>query len=237
VDPPIRFETDPGLQAQVDWAHCGRWLVGEELTELHALVLVLGFSRMMSVRFATDTTRATTLELLVQLLDDVGGCPGEVLTDRDPAFVVGETPGHRPVFAPEWIDLASVLGLAPKACRPYRAQTKGKVERMIRELKEDFLRWLTGQVLPHLPVLSDYDDLVGRWCRETVAARRHRTTGRIVLEAWAEERQSLRPIPRRLLAERAGTDAQGAVIDLAAARHVGAVVEDRELADYEAVIP
>jgi transposase len=237
IDPPIRFETDPGLQAQVDWAHCGRWLLGGELIELYALVLVLGFSRMMAVRFATDTTRATTLDLLVRLIDDVGGCTGEVLTDRDPAFVVGETPGHRPVFAPEWIDLASVLGLAPKACRPYRAQTKGKVERMIRELKEDFLRWLTGQPLPAKPAIADYDHLVGRWCREVVATRRHRTTGRIVLEAWAEERQSLRPIPRRLLAERAGGTAHAAVIDLAAARHAGEVVEGRSLADYEAVIP
>ncbi len=237
IDPPLRFETDPGLQAQVDWAHCGRWLVGEKLQELYALVLVLGFSRMMAVRFATDTTRATTLALLVHLLDDVGGCPGEVLTDRDPAFVVGETPGRRPVFAPEWIDLAAALGLSPKACRPYRAQTKGKVERMIRELKEDFLRWLTGHPLPHRPAIADYDDLVGRWCRQVVAARRHRTTGRIVLEAWAEERQSLRPIPRRLLAEHAGTHVRAAVIDLAAARRAGEVVEDRELADYEAVIP
>jgi hypothetical protein len=64
---------------------------------------------------------------------------------------VGQTPGHRPVFAPEWVDLSGLLGLTPKACRPYRAKTKGKVERVIRELKEDFLRWLTGQVLPCRP--------------------------------------------------------------------------------------
>jgi hypothetical protein len=41
VDPPLRFETGPGLQTQGDWAHCGRWLLGEGLVELYALVVVL----------------------------------------------------------------------------------------------------------------------------------------------------------------------------------------------------
>jgi transposase len=54
VDPPLRFETGPGLQAQGDWAHCGPWLLGEGLVELHALVVVLGCSRMVAVRFATE---------------------------------------------------------------------------------------------------------------------------------------------------------------------------------------
>jgi transposase len=233
VDPPLRFETDPVVQAQGDWAHCGRWLLGGELLELHALVAVLGYSRMVAVRFATDTTRATTLELLPRVLDDLGGVTGEVLTDRDPAFVIGQTPGRRPVFAPQWVDLAAVLGLTPKACRPYRAQTKGKVERVIRELKEDFLRWLTGQPLPPRPGLADYDGLVLRWCREVVAARRHRTTGRIVAEAWAEERQHLRTIPRRLVAARSGTTSAAPVIDLAAARRAGDEVQARSLSEYE----
>ena len=48
---------------------------------------------------------------------------------------------------------------------------------LIRELKEDFLRWLTGQVLPSRPAVADYDRLVRTWCEEVVATRRHRTTG------------------------------------------------------------
>ena len=100
------------------------------------------------MRFATDTTRATTLGLLVELLAMLGGAPTEVLSDRDPALVIRATPDGRAVFVPEWLDLAGVLGITPKACRPYRAQTKGKVERVIRELKQDFLAWLTGQALP-----------------------------------------------------------------------------------------
>ena len=236
VDPVIRFETAPGEQAQGDWAHCGRWLVGEDLVELHAWVMVLGFSRMVAVRFATGTTRPTTLSLVLGCLADLGGAPEEILTDRDPAVVIGESPKRRPVFAPEWIDLCSTLGVRPRACRPYRAKTKGKVERVIRELKEDFLRWLTGQVLPSRPSVADYDRLVRSWCEEVVATRRHRTTGRVVLEAWAEERQLLRPVPERLVASAQGQDVSAPVIDLVAIRGAGAVVESPVLADYEAVL-
>jgi transposase len=239
LDPVVRFETGPGVQVQVDWTDCGRWLVGSELRKLHALVEILGFSRMVAVRFATDTTRPTTLRLLVAALGDLGGAPAEVLSDRDPALVIGETPAHRAVFAPEWSDLATTLGTKPRACRAHRAQTKGKVERAIREVKEDFLRWLTGQVLPTHPSLADYDRLARQWALEVVATRRHRTTGRVIGEAWAEERSLLREIPERIISGLSGerVDAPARVIDLSALRASGDVVERRALDDYEVVIP
>ncbi len=231
LDPPLRFETDPGLQVQADWADCRDWLLGDQLVRLHAFVAVLGYSRMVAVRFATDTTRPTTLRLLTACLDDLGGAPGEVLTDRDPAFVIGSTPSGHAGFAPEWIDLAATIAVAPKACKPYRAKTKGKVERMIRELKEDFLPWLTGQLLPVRPCMADYDELVLRWCTEVVGTRRHRTTKRVVAEAWAEERGLLRPIPERILASLAGDSGGGITPVLpqpssVADRHLMAVSED-----------
>lgn len=239
TDPTVRFETGPGIQVQVDWTECGRWLVGTELRKLHALVEILGYSRMVAVRFATDTTRPTTLRLLVAALEDLGGAPAEVLSDRDPALVIGETPAHRPVFAPEWSDLAATIGTRPRACRAHRAQTKGKVERAIREVKEDFLRWLTGQVLPARPTLADYDRLARRWALEVVATRRHRTTGRVVGEAWEQERGLLREIPARIVSSLQGerTEVPARVIDLSALRALGDVVAERALVDYEAVIP
>jgi transposase len=237
ADPEARFETDPGVQVQADWADCGQWLVGEQLCTLHALVAVLGFSWMVAVRFATDTTRLTTLRLLTQCLVDLGGAPIEVLSDRDPALVIGSTPSGRAVFAPGWVDLAEVLGVRPRACRPYRAKTKGKVERVIRELKEDFLAWATGQPMPPSPMLADYDRLAAQWCTQVVAARRHRTTGRVVSEAWSQERQLLGQIPDRVLASRRGGGIQepARLIDLRALRNVGDVVEAPSLADYEVV--
>ena len=52
------------------------------------------------------------------------------------------------------------------------------MERVIREVKEDFLAWLTGQVFPERPTLAWHDAMARRWTTEIVAARRHRTTGR-----------------------------------------------------------
>jgi hypothetical protein len=72
---------------------------------------------------------------------------------------------------------------------------------MIRETKESFAAWLSGQVLPIYPTLADYDALGQSWIEEIVLKRRHRTTKRVVGEAWQEERRLLRPIPERILAQ------------------------------------
>ena len=157
------------------------------------------------------------------------------LTDRDPAFCVGQTSDGRAILALEWVDLCSVLGLVPKACRPYRAQTKGKVERMVRELKEGFLPWLTGQVMPQQPTLADYDRFAQRWVEEVVCRRRHRTTGKVVEEAWEEERGLLRPVPARILA---GMETPSLTVLSTKGldpeqRRVGERVEVRDLAVYE----
>jgi transposase len=232
-EPMIRFETGPGIQTQADWALLGRWPVGETVVELNALVAILGYSRAPAIRFATDRTRATTLDRLVACLDDLGGVTREVLTDRDSAFCIGATSDGRAILAPEWVDLAGVLGLVPKACRPYRAQTKGKVERLVREVKESLLPRRSGQVLPRDPTLADYDALARRWIQEVVLGRRHRTTGRVIGEAWAEEQASLAPLPARVQAQVAGQTAAGSVrvIDLEQHRR-GEHVQVRDLAEY-----
>jgi len=237
--PEIRFETDPGLQTQADWALVGAWPLGDELVELSTMVAILGYSRAPAIRFATDRTRPTTFERLARCLDDLGGVTREVLTDRDPAFCIGADGAGRAILAPEWVDVSQVLGVVPKACRPYRAQTKGKVERMVRELKESLLPWLSGQVLPHRPTLADYDALARCWIEEVVLVRRHRTTGRIVGEAWADERPRLDPIPPRILAglpvAPALAVAPAVVIDLEQRRR-GEHVQVRDLAEYEVAL-
>jgi transposase len=238
-DPEIRFETDPGLQTQADWALIGAWPLGDELVELNAMVAILGCSRAPAIRFATDRTRPTTLARLARCVDDLGGVTREVLTDRDPAFCIGADGAGRAILAPEWVECSQLLGVVPKACRPYRAQTKGKVERMVRELKESLLPWLSGQVLPPRPLLADYDALARRWIEEVVLVRRHRTTGRIVGEAWADERPWLEPIPPRVLAGLAAgpgaVTASVVVIDLEQRRR-GEQVQVRDLAEYEAAL-
>jgi transposase len=210
------------------------------MVELHAMVTILGCSRAPAIRFATDCTGGTSLERLVRCLDDLGGVTREVLTDRDPAFCIGATSDGRAILAPEWVDLSRLLGLVPKACRPYRAQTQGKVERMVRELKESLLPWLSGQVLPRTPTLAAYDELARRWITEVVLPRRHRTTQQIVGDAWAAERPLLTPIRPALLTGLTGqappaTLRPTPVIALEQRRR-GEQVQARSLAEYEVAL-
>jgi len=108
---------------------------------------------------------------------------------------------------------------------------------MVRELKESFVPWLSGKVLPANPSLDDYDALARQWVEEVVLARRHRTTGRVVGEAWGDERSRLRAIPARVLVrlDRPVTVSLAEnVIDLRQ-RADGEHVEVRDLAEYEVV--
>jgi hypothetical protein len=115
------------------------------------------------------------------------------------------------------------------------------VERIIREVKEDFLAWLTGQVFPERPTLAWYDEQARRWALTVVAERRHRTTKQIVGEAWETERGLLTPVSRRLLAR---IDGQQTLVPLPrpvsrpqTAAAVGDAVEVRPLAVYAELVP
>ena len=116
------------------------------------------------------------------------------------------------------------------------AFAKGKVERVIREVKEDFLAWLTGQVLPVHPTLAWYDAAARRWVTEVHAARRHRTTERVIEEAWADERPLLLPVSGRLIARIEGHDTLVPLPAPVGARQtaaaLGTTVEARPLAAY-----
>ncbi|MGH7417960.1 MAG: DDE-type integrase/transposase/recombinase, partial [Candidatus Rokuibacteriota bacterium] len=113
------------VQTQGDWTDCGTWPLGDGTAELHAWVAILGFSRMLAIRFATDQTRRTTLRAIVRCADDLGGATAEYLTDRDTALMNGARSDGSPIYAPEWVDTAASLGTRQRACRPYRAKTKG----------------------------------------------------------------------------------------------------------------
>ena len=110
---------------------------------------------------------------------------------------------------------------------------------MVRELKESLLPWLSGHVLPQHPTLTDYDGLARRWIQEVVLIRRHRTTQRIVGEAWAEERLLLAPVPAHLVGRLAMAPllapTRPRIIDLEQRRQ-GEHVQVRDLAESAAMV-
>ena len=187
----VRFETLPGEQAQVDFAQF-RVSFTEEPDAVHIVWLfsiVLGYSRLIWGHFAHHQTMQTVLACHKAAFEAFGGVPRQILYDRMKTAVIGEDADGQVVYNRTLGDLAHHYGFLPKACRPYRPETKGKVERPFRYIREDFF---LGGVFRNL---GDLNLQFKGWLGDVANPRLHATTGRIVNEAFAEEKPTLLPLP------------------------------------------
>lgn len=179
--PVVRFETPPGHQAQVDFAECALpW--GKRF----ALLVVLGYSRLLWLRFYPRQDMRTLFLGLEEAFGFFGGVPREALFDQMKAVITADLRllGKGLVVNEEFLRFANHWGLRARACRPYRAQTKGKVERPIRYVRANFLY---GRVF-----ISDahLDEERLRWL-ERANARVHATTKEVPRERFEREERSL----------------------------------------------
>lgn len=194
AEPVIRFETEPGEQMQVDWAVIRR---GDN--RLSVFVATLGWSRATYVEFVTDERVETLIEAHENAFLAFGGTPRQVLYDNMRTVVL-ERHGYgrgRHRFHPGFLDFARHCGFHLRLCAPYRAQTKGKVERFIRYLRHSFYVPLASRLAQEgLIVDRETANLaVGRWLREVANKRVHGTTGEIPADRLAIERVQLQPVP------------------------------------------
>ena len=187
----VRFETAPGVQAQVDFAQFQVVFTDEPTIPriVWLFSLVLGYSRLIWARFVLHQDLATVLRCHAAAFEALGGVPHEVLYDRMKTVVTGEADSGGIIYNRALIDLARHFGFHPKACRPYRAKTKGKVERPFRYIREDFF------LARSFRDLEDLNQQLQRWLATVANPRVHATTGRVVMEAFAEEHSFLRPLP------------------------------------------
>jgi transposase len=194
AEPVIRFETGPGEQMQVDWA-----VIRRGGNRLSVFVATLGWSRAAYVEFVTDERVETLIEAHENAFLAFGGIPREVLYDNMRTVVL-ERHGYgrgRHRFHPGFLDFARHCGFRPRLCAPYRAQTKGKVERFIRYLRHSFYVPLASRLAQEGLIVDRETANVAakRWLREVANARVHGTTGEIPAERLAIERIQLQPIP------------------------------------------
>jgi len=192
--PPVfehRFETPPGRQAQVDFAYFQTKFTSEpeQVRVVWLFSMVLGHSRALFARFAFRQTLDTVVRSHMAAFDTFGGVPEEVLYDRMKTAVIGEDEEGRAVFNNTLLDRAGHYGFVPKACKPYRAKTKGKVERPYRYVRQDFFLGRTFRDL------NDMNRQLADWLNTVANVRVHGTTNRVVSEALAEERPALHPLP------------------------------------------
>jgi transposase len=187
----VRFETAPGEQGQVDFAHFEVVFADEPTTPriVWLFSMVLGYSRLIWARFVVHQDLATVLRCHVAAFEALGGAPRELLYDRMKTAVTGDGDEGGIVYNRALIDLARHYGFHPKACQAYRAKTKGKVERPFRYIRQDFF------LARSFRNLEDLNDQLRRWLAEVANPRTHAGTRRVVNEAFAEERPHLRPLP------------------------------------------
>ena len=139
----IRFETEPARQAQVDWKEFGKQIVDGVETKLYAFVMVLGYSRKVFVRFTTRMDQATLLACHALAFEYFGGVPHEILYDNmRTAFTWDEEGVFKPAL--RLLALAIHYGFSPKRCCVRRPETKGKVERTIGYLGNNFWPRMDG---------------------------------------------------------------------------------------------
>jgi transposase len=193
-EPVVRFETAPGEQMQADFTHVRR---GRD--RLMAFVATLGYSRATYVRFTTDETAPTLCACLREALIYFGGVPRHILFDNASTIVVerdaygdGHHRWHRNLLA-----LSEDYGFGLRLCRPYRAKTKGKVERFNGYLKGSFLVPLAA-TLKQAGLKLDADSAnahIGRWLTQVANARVHATTEARPDHRLVVERGALLPLP------------------------------------------
>ncbi|MBV9251792.1 MAG: IS21 family transposase [Acetobacteraceae bacterium] len=192
--PVVRFETEPGQQMQADWA-----TVGRGADRLSVFIATLGWSRVAHVEFCDDERVETLIRCHENAFLAFGGVPQEVLFDNVKTVVLERNTYGRGVhrFHAGFLDYAKHAGFLPRLCQPYRAQTKGKVERFIGYLKGSF--WVPFVAsMRQLGLTADKhaaNAAVGRWLREVANARVHATTEEIPAERLVIERARLQAVP------------------------------------------
>lgn len=191
-DPVVRFETDPGKQMQVDWIEFKR-------DRLSAFVATLGHCRASYVEYVTDERIETLVACHMRAFEFFGGVPKEVLYDNVKTVVLTRDaygPGlHR--FHPTLWDVARHYGFQPRLCRPYRAKTKGKVERFNSYLRHCFHVPLVTRLRQADLRLDQQTAQVEalRWLRDVANARVHASTGLVPAAELERERDALGKLP------------------------------------------
>ena len=187
-EPVVRFETPPAHQGQVDFADF-RLPWGKR----YAFLVVLGYSRVLWLQFFTRQTMPHVFEGLEAAFSFFGGVPHELLFDQMKAVITKDerAAGGRVTENAEFLRFAHHWDFRVRACRPYRAQTKGKVERPVSYVRSSFFygRTFTSD--------EDLNHQSRHWLDHVANVRTHGTLKERPVDRFERERDLLRPLASR----------------------------------------
>lgn len=183
----VRYETVPGRQAQVDWAEeIGEFYVDGRKRPLYAFLIILSYSRKRYIEFTMDMTQETLMKCHMNAFSYFQGIPQQLLYDNMRTVVTKHSVSQIR-FNKRFEDFLAYYGVVPKACKPYRPQTKGKIEKAVAYLKSNFLKRRLPDTLEEL----NYE--VRKWLDEIVHEKINQTTQQSPNDRFGEERTLLLP--------------------------------------------
>jgi transposase len=181
----VRMEPLAGERFEVDWGHFGALDYSGDARKLYAFALVDAHSRMFYVEFTHSQSFGTFVRCHVHAFTALGGVAREVVYDNL-ATAVAEHDGRLIRFLPRFLGFARDHGFYPRACNPASGWEKGKVERAIGYLRQNFwpLREFTD--------LHDVNRQVRQWLSEVANQRLHRETRERPMDRF--QAQTLKPL-------------------------------------------
>lgn len=234
-EPLVRFETAAGQQAQLDFADF-QFPWGKR----YALLVVLGYSRLLWVKFYSRKTMQVVTAGLEEAFAYFGGVPFEILFDQMKGVILDDArgePNGKLLENPEFLRFAAHWSFRIRACRPYRAKTKGKIERPVGYVRGNFVygRDFLGD--------ADLADQCQRWLDETANVRVHGTTREVPRVRFErDERAVLQPLASRpycslvLPPERPARASRPRRVALGVSAHPRVDVERRALHAYDTYV-
>jgi transposase len=185
----LRLKSLPGEQVQVDWAHFGTITIGRAVRPLMGFVMVLSYSRKTFLRFYLNQRVPSFLAGYEAAFNYFGGVPRVVLSDNLKA-AVQERQGNAILFNPMLLAFAKHYRFEPRPAAPYRGNEKGRVERNIRYIRDNFFAART---------YTDLDDLNAQalaWCEGSASMRPWpEDRSQSVDAAFKEEQSKLLKLP------------------------------------------
>jgi transposase len=182
----VRMEPAAGERFEIDWAHFGSLVYNGAPRKLYAFALVECHSRKLYLEFTHSQTFETFVRCHIHAFDAMGGVARELWYDNL-ATVVAEHESNLVRFNPRFLAFAREYDFIPRACHVAAAWEKGKIERAIGYIRQNF--W----PLRHFTDLPDVNSQAHHWLETVANRRRHRETGEIPDERFRPE--CLRSLP------------------------------------------
>lgn len=192
----IRFETNPGLQGQVDWKESMRLVSRQgEVFEINIFLIILGYSRLKYLELTLDRNQSTLLQAMVNSFRYYGGVPREILFDNMRTVVdQSRTAYGQAVINATFYEFSKDLGFEVIACRGYRPETKGKVENLAKITER--LRVYNGE----FDTAEELDEFVRELNRD-LNREVSQATGERPIDRFQKEKEYLNPLPQQDILE------------------------------------